>query len=221
MRIGLILLPELRLTPLQERLDRMRECFGEASLVVKKKADLSRLKAAVSQCNETPGKNGNIQGGIGFRQVVIEYWNLVKWVRGISHVQVFPSIRVKEKPGEGPYETTKLHSDVFAGDPSGVVVMIPLFGDIEFGGVEFYRPTKNFDKFTFYSDYALAPDFAPEYLGKMEEGHIHFVDAWCLHKTMVGKKRVSLDHRMIFDRFIDGDTKGTRMRNYIHIDQFP
>ena len=208
---------------MQERLDRMQECFGESSLVVKKKADLSNLKVAVSKylVGKTPGRNGDIQDGEGFARVVAEYWNLVKGVTGISHCQLSPSVRVKEKPTGGAYDTTKLHSDVFAGDPSGVVVMIPLFGDIEFGGVEFYRPTKNLDKFCFYPDYSLAPDFKPEYLGKMEEGYIHFVDAFCLHKTVVGKKRVSLDHRMIFDKFIESDSRGTRLRNYVPIESFP
>ena len=209
---------------MQERLDRMGECFGERSLVVRRGADLSRLRAAVERYIEgkTPGRNGNLQGGPGWSGVVVEYWNVVKsHIKGISHCQSSPSVRIKEGAGVGPYETSKLHSDIFAGDPSGVVVMIPLWGDIEFGGVEFFSPTKNFDQFRGYSDYSFAPDFGPEYLGKMEEGYIHFVDAYCLHKTSLGKRRVSLDHRLIFDRFIAGDTKGTRLRNYVHIDNFP
>lgn len=208
---------------LSGRLKRMEECFGTPSLVVKQKADLGNLKAAVSRylVGKAPRRNGDVQGGEGFETVVVEYWNLIKRVKGISHCQSFPSVRVKDGPSDGAYDTAKLHSDIFAGDPSGVVVMIPLFGDIEFGGVEFYKPTKNLEKFGFYPDYSLAPDFSPEYLGKMEEGYIHFVDAYCLHKTIVGKRRVSLDHRLIFDRFIESDTKGTRMRNYVPIDNFP
>jgi hypothetical protein len=203
----------------------MQACFGSPELVVKVPADLTELKAAVEKYlqGRVPRDNGDVQGGDGFRKVVVEYWNVVKgMVGGISHCQSFPSIRVKEKPSHGPYDTYKLHSDVFAGDPSGVVVMIPLFGDIENGGVEFYKPTRGRrEDFCFYSRYDLAPDFKPEYLGKMEPDKVHFVDAFCLHKTMVGKKRVSLDHRLIFDRFLESDSKGTRMRNYVPLEEFP
>lgn len=202
----------------------MGRCFGEKSLVVKVPADLERLKSAVKSYMEGKpvGRNGNVQVLEGFRKVVIEYWRLVSWVEGISHYQLYPSIRVKSGKTDGAYDTSKLHSDVFAGDPSGVVVMIPLFGDIEFGGVEFFEPTQgSYEDFKFYPDYDLAPDFKPKYLGKMEAGYIHFVDAFCLHRTMMGNKRVSLDHRMVFEDFLESDRKGTRMRNYVPANEFP
>ncbi len=202
----------------------MGRCFGEKSLVVKVPADLEKLKSVVSSYMEgkAVGRNGNVEVVEGFRKVVIEYWRLISWVEGVSHYQLYPSIRIKEGKVDGAYDTSKLHSDVFAGDPTGVVVMIPLMGDIEGGGVEFYRPTKgSYEDFKFYPDYDLAPDFKPEYLGKMEAGHIHFVDAFCLHKTMLGDRRVSLDHRMVFEEFLESDRKGTRMRNYVPANEWP
>src|SRR5206468_1154959 len=62
-----------------------------------------------------------------------------------------------DKNDQRPMAATKVHSDIWAGDPAGaIVLMLPLFGDVERLRVEYFeprempeplvQPLKNFDE---------------------------------------------------------------------------
>lgn len=167
-------------------------------------ADLSPLKRAVGAflaSGVPPRANGDCLPSEGtwglYEPVKVEALKLLD-VR-VPYVQG-PTVRIKPSPPGGRFDSSILHTDVWSGNPPTFVVMIPIEGDFETGGVEFYKPTKNLDLLRLeYEDYKSVPDFAPEYLGKMEPGLVHIVDWKCLHKTMNGGRRVSVDFRVAYD----------------------
>ena len=92
--------------------------------------------------------------------------------------------------------------------------MFPVLGDIKAGGVQFFKPTQNIDKMSVvYNTYQDVPDFNPSYLGRMSPNHIHVVDSYCLHKTMQGGMRVSVDWRFVVNNewLEPGDVHGIGM----------
>lgn len=198
---------------LTERFIRMAALFGAYGLVARLKADLEPLRAAVKAVLgkgdwlslNNLGTNGNLlktpECTAAYEVVERLAWDLVPNVG----LRTTPVIRVKGRLDKSTFGTSYIHSDTFAGHPTGCVVMIPICGDFEAGGVSFYRPTKGV--FKDYPNYADL-DFGPEYIGKMDGEHIHVLDAYCLHKTDLGGLRVSVDFRMILPP-IEGDFLGT------------
>ena len=184
-------------------------------------ADLSALIAAVRAVLEGPHElsvNGDVTTrGPAYDAFVAELWRLLRpyLVPPPRLVQKFPAIRVKEgKVTGGRYETSIIHTDAWSGNMSSVV-MIPVEGDFETGGVEFFMPTRNLGRLLKeYPDYRKAPDFGALYVGRMEPGKIYFLDAACLHKTMLGGRRVSVDVRLVY-----GDAEFSRSRNYVEYRQ--
>ena len=180
-------------------------------------ADLSALIAAVQAVLKEPHRlsvNGDVTTrGTGYDVFVGELWRLLGpyLVEPPRLVQRFPSIRVKDgRVTGGRYETSIVHTDAWSGNLSSVV-MIPIEGDFERGGVEFYLPTRNLGRLLDeYPDYADVPDFGAIPVGRMEPGKIYFLDAACLHKTMLGGRRVSVDVRLVY-----GDVEFSRRRNYV------
>jgi hypothetical protein len=124
---------------------------------------------------------------------------------------------VRRKPSRkgSRYSSEWIHSDVWSGNPAGFIVMFPISGDFENTGVEFFKPTKNLDLLNLkYNRYENVPDFGPEYIGKMEEGYMHVVDAFCLHRTMPGENtRVSVDMRFGYEGTMDV----RRAKNFVPI----
>jgi len=124
-----------------------------------------------------------------------------------------PILRKKPTENTGRYDSSYIHSDVWSGNSPGKIIMFPICGDFEAGGVEFFRPTKNLDILNVeYNDYRDVPDFGPEYIGKMEEGYMHIVSTSCLHRTMKGGTRYSVDIRLA-DRLMQNFLK-PRYQNY-------
>lgn len=113
-----------------------------------------------------------------------------------------PMVRIKPTPNLGPWDTGYIHTDVWAGN-SGLVVMIPIEGDFETGGVEFFAPTRNYEALLkpVIGSYEAAPDVGPKLIGRMEPGNVYVLSPMCLHRTMAGGgRRVSVDFRVAFDR---------------------
>lgn len=152
-----------------------------------------------------------------YERVVGEYRALVVPLlpeSGFEAAQSWVTVREKgTRPASGPYDSAKMHLDAWSGNPPGVVVMIPVEGDIEGGGVEFFRPTRNFHLVDEpLLDYNEAPDFGPEPLGGLWPWHVHFVD--CLHRTQAGGRRVSVDHRFAYR------LGGAKAGNYVDFDKW-
>lgn len=106
-----------------------------------------------------------------------------------------PIVRMKPSSDGGAKNSSLLHTDYWAGHDA-FVVMIPIGGDFKKGGVEFFEATQNLDLLLKpYADYSQAPDFKPRSLGQMEPGFVYVLDPRCLHRTMRGERRISVDFR--------------------------
>ncbi len=170
--------------------------------------DLSRLISLTNEHIALGGHTG-INGGVRPTpgQELIDEVRFLIGDRGLKYIQIYPDVRRKPHTYSGRYDSSQIHSDVWSANPAGYVVMFPISGDFENGGVEFFRPTKNLDRINqVYRDYRNVPDFGPEYIGKMEPGYMYVTD--CLHRTIPGKERISVDTRLAFDNY------GRRRRNY-------
>jgi hypothetical protein len=133
-----------------------------------------------------------------------------------------------------PYAASKIHSDVWAGEPSDTVVMnIPVLGDIARTSLEWLElPADLGDSYLkLYRDYADAEPVAR--LARRIElepqlGHIYFSDCALLHRTLRkgGACRVSIDLRFRFS----GDAQAkqeaerlsgpSRLANYVSFAQW-
>ena len=173
----------------------------EPGLLLKIPKNFSDLKEIALRHYEAGGKvraNGEIEP-LRNDDLINEVKTLLRGYNGITWVQRYPIVRLKPTRNSGRYDSSWIHSDMWSGNPPGAIIMIPITGDIENGGVEFYRPTKNIDLMDMeYPTYQDVPDFGPEYIGKMEPGFMHVVDAYCLHRTMPGMDRISVDFRIHF-----------------------
>lgn len=122
------------------------------------------------------------------------------------------------------YATTKLHSDIWTGEPaSSGTLIVPIMGDLENIGLEFNEPElDSFEDFVkTYSDYKDTEAFLGklhEYDCGMEKGNLYFFDSFCVHRTIKKKKglRVSIDFRAIFKEKLESDEKEdvVRIRPY-------
>lgn len=103
-----------------------------------------------------------------------------------------------------PYSSTKLHTDLWAGDPADTVAMLlPIAGDIERTTVEFFHPPDDFEEK--YLKVLDGYDAAKELAGRCRPypavprlGCAYFFDALVLHQTVrrQGGVRISLDCRL-------------------------
>jgi hypothetical protein len=128
-----------------------------------------------------------------------------------------------------PRGSTKLHSDIWAAEPSNsTAIFVPVLGDIKNTTVEFIEPLdfpKDFHRPL--DDFDSAQHLA--------EGGIHYpplftdcdlitVDALCLHRTIKnnGGFRLSIDFRALSKTYLDSDIYKTspRMENYIPPDRW-
>ena len=181
------------------------------------KADLSNLISAVQAVLVAPHQlstNGDVTTrGEKYAAFEIALWTLLRpyLIPPPKLVQRWPCIRVKEGKSTGSrFETSIIHTDAWSGNMSSVA-MIPIEGDFETGGVEFYIATQNLPELLReHGDYQHAPDFGALKVGQMEPGYIYFLDPSCLHKTMLGGRRVSVDVRLAYQ-----DLEFSRRRNYI------
>jgi len=195
---------------IEHRAERLGKIFGtEPGILLKIPKDLTVLKELV-EAHIALGCNPEINGEIppkNSEPIRDEVLSLVGQRSGLSHAG-YPIVRQKPCPHSGRYDSSYLHSDVWSGNPPGCIVMFPIMGDFTNGGVEFFKPTMNFNRLNEqYPSYDSVPDFRPEYLGKMEPGFMYVLDAFCLHRTMLGEKRISVDMRFAIDGKFLQDSK--------------
>lgn len=224
---------------LEDRRLRFMETFGVEGLLLEVPLDLRSVEKAGRAYIEASRRfgggdiyrapnftrNGDVRPRVEvreeFRALEVEVRRLFKEVlKGeLDLVQRVLAVRVKGGEEVGGYSSAYLHSDTWAGEPSGGVVMIPIEGDFTNGGVEFFRPTKGSvkDFARRMETYEQVPDFGPEYLGRMKPGHLYVLDAFCLHRTMRGGYRCSVDFRFTYKQKIPGDFGGIgkRLANYV------
>jgi hypothetical protein len=209
--------------------------FGTEGIFLEIPLDLSRLievtKRYLTRCCELTGTrvlnlpNRGSNGDVYPRVAVLdEFGEIEEEVSrlfnppGISSCQVPISVRVKGGGVSTRFSSDYVHSDTWSGHPAcGGVVMLPIYGDFGGGGVEFYRPTKNLEVLMKnYPSYAEVPDFGPELVGKMKAGHMYVIDHSCLHRTLMGKERVSVDFRFQYEEKLPLEYLGApkRVANY-------
>lgn len=224
---------------LRDREERFKKYFGVDGIFAEIPCDLSKVVKAtqdyLSACRRFGGSNvfalSNYtqNGDVRPRKEVLAEFKVVELearalfssvLRGeVEQVQRVESVRCKGGLERGSYSTNQLHSDIWAGEPSGGVVMIPIEGDFENGGVEFFKPTlgsvKDFSRY--YLSYSEVPDFGPVSVGKMKPGNLYVIDSFCLHQTMKGGYRCSVDFRFTYKDKVGSDFSGIgkRLANYV------
>ncbi len=204
---------------LRRREETLGRIFGvEPGLLLKIPKDFTALKLIVGKHLTEKGKvrlHGETEPLVN-EALKKEVLRLIEPRQGLSHAAMYPIVRSKPTPHSGRYDSSHVHSDVWSGHPPGCIVMFPIFGDFETGGVEFFRPRRNFEHLNkTYPNYQDVPDFDSEYIGRMEPGYMYVVDAFCLHRTMDGGKRVSVDMRFAIDDDINERHK--RRASYVPI----
>jgi hypothetical protein len=126
---------------------------------------------------------------------------VASWLRSLSVddliYEIFCPLTVRLVKGQRsvqeesrPYASTKLHADLWAGEPADFVdVHIPLMGDIERTTIEFYQPPADFEEkfLRILNDYDEGRELesrSERYPTNMRLQHAYFVDAIVLHRTM-------------------------------------
>ena len=184
-------------------------CFGEPDLsetqvVERLDTELGRL------VNRTP--NGVLMPKLEFAREFNELHRVIAdWVRSLRIepliARMFCPITVRIVKGKGetqavirPYSSTKIHVDLWSGDPSdNVGINLPVLGDIHSTTVAFYHPPVDFERkwLRVMKDFDEGREIAgacTEYPTHLQIGHAYFYDATVLHKTTQreGGTRVSL-----------------------------
>lgn len=123
-----------------------------------------------------------------------------------------------------PYATTKVHLDIWAGEPTyAFMAFIPLLGETEKNGVEFHEPKNIPAEFLQQLDDYLGGQVLREgartYPAKFTKGDLIIVDPFLLHNTVKESAdiRLSLEFRVIPDEVVDSDIEnsGITWNNYI------
>lgn len=129
---------------------------------------------------------------------ITDSWQLPVIVRAVEGKPRDPKTWLR------PYATTKIHSNVWAGEPSDLVLLnLPVLGDIENttirwfqppaeAGEKFLRTLNDFGEGDAVVRESLPLDLTPKL------GHLYFSDAWVLQQTQQngGGPRVSIDLRV-------------------------
>ena len=107
--------------------------------------------------------------------------------------------------GKRPYSSTKLHVDMWNGDPpNAMTVFIPVIGDIARTTIDFFEPQEAMmkDFMRVMPDYEEGAEMiaaSSQYVFKMKHKHLYVADPLLLHRTVKknGGIRVSIDLRFI------------------------
>ncbi|MBN8547708.1 MAG: hypothetical protein J0M12_00185 [Deltaproteobacteria bacterium] len=178
----------------------LRACLGEGQNLSDDALLASINDAALPKlANRTP--NGAV---LPKKEVAKEFNELHRvvgnWVEslGLDDIvaEIFCPLTLRIMSGKGdpklaarPYATSKMHADVWAGDPGdGVNVIVSLFGDVEKTAVDFYRPPADFeDRFLKHlADYDEGKEYlvgCEPYKFEPQVGTVLFFDAIVPHKT--------------------------------------
>lgn len=139
-------------------------------------------------------------------------------------------VRGTHEGGTRPKASTKLHTDIWAGEfANSMMIFIPLFGDIENIGVEFFEPSDEFypDFVRILNDYDEGKHLIEnsiKYNCPLKNEFIYFIDSFLLHRTFKNSNswRLSLDFRFQPVEEIASDLKidTKRDENYISYDEW-
>lgn len=220
----------------------IRACLGNPDNTLSEEALLEM--AGNTLANRTP--NGVL---IAKREFDREFNHLHKVTAGWLHsllpdelvYQICCPIVVRLVKGERnlddearPYSSTKLHSDIWTGEPSDFIgIRIPVLGDIERTTIAFYHPPDDFEEryhrsLTDYDEIRALEARSARYPLNLRPGYAYFVDGTMLHKTVKlgGTARVSIHiefrrptaemDRQEIERLCDPG----RLKNYIDRDQW-
>ena len=141
--------------------------------------------------------------------------DLLAWDR-IAKIHVPVNIRVsfsgldnELQLSSRPLASQKEHIDVWAGEPiNSFLLFLPVFGDVEASGVEYYNcdlsevPLGELSDFADYKAVRLPGD-----VQKMEMDTLHIADCLVFHRTIKKKSgfRVSIDFRGVYEEFLSGE----------------
>lgn len=121
-----------------------------------------------------------------------------------------------------PHASTKLHSDVWAGEAANLMLfVVPLFGDMS-TNVEFFEPDAGFTGYARqladFDDGGELERGCTRYDCQLEPGHGYLMDAFVLHRTLKrgGGLRVSVDLRFLTSLEAESDIPqgAARLKNY-------
>lgn len=129
-----------------------------------------------------------------------------------------------------PYATSKLHSDIWTGEPADcATLIIPVMGDLDKSGMDFFDPI--FDSYSdfvkTYTDYRDTEKIARagnRYPCELTPNHVYAFDSFCLHRTRKqgGGIRVSIDLRIVYKDKLETDVErlAERLANYITMEEW-
>lgn len=163
-----------------------------------------------SAANRTP--NGALVPKTEFEREYNELHRAVAaWLTSLNMSHLMASIRcpivvravkgiANDSSAKRPYAASKMHVDLWAGDPpDGVAVIIPFLGDLENTTIEWYRPPQGFEEqyLTVMDSYDIAREIESEctlYPLEARMGDAYFIDAIVMHRTVIhgGGARVNL-----------------------------
>ena len=157
----------------------------------------------------------------------------VSLIQQSVHVR-FNNGKYDEKLGQRSYATTKVHTDIWNGEPAGVIIVfIPVLGDVAANGIEFFEPDLTLikDFVRVLDDYGEAEDLvraATRYNLDMQKRCIYFADSFLLHRTRKSGRglRISIDFRIIPEEHVLSDDLQTSYvnknweRNFVPISEF-
>ena len=142
-------------------------------------------------------------------------------LENLSSVQTTFKVRLlnskKPKNFNNNYSTEKIHTDVWNNEPSSSILFnIPLMGNTNKIGLNFYHPQKrisDFDKrFNNYDEAKYLYKYIKHYSFPFKKGFIYLSDAFSLHSTKYSKLsknkdnvRLSIDVRGIFKKKIGNE----------------
>ena len=161
-------------------------------------------------------KKENLMSFNKLQKVIFDEFSKNNINENIDRVQFPINVRLQSgsfKTEERPRASTKKHTDIWAGDPSGaIIVFLHLHGDYEKIGIDFFK-TEQFPKSLVKTldDY----DYGNNKIDGIKELHLKyddsgwiFVDPFILHQTFKKSDgiRISLDFRFIPKDKVDSDT---------------
>tara|TARA_Y200000002_G_scaffold71953_1_gene56319 strand:+ start:5400 stop:7268 length:1869 start_codon:yes stop_codon:yes gene_type:complete len=161
-------------------------------------------------------KKENLMSFNKLQKVIFDEFSKNNINENIDRVQFPINVRLQSgsfKTEERPRASTKKHTDIWAGDPSGaIIVFLHLYGDYEKIGIDFFK-TEQFPKSLVKTldDY----DYGNNKIDGIKELHLKyddsgwiFVDPFILHQTFKKSDgiRISLDFRFIPKDKVDSDT---------------
>jgi len=180
--------------------------FNKKNLLEKNIEDILKLP------NITPG--GQIRGTSEtahayqlVHNVLYKILKKSKLYDGLQRLGWF-SIRIKKGIDTKNYQireyaTSKIHSDIWAGEKNHSKIILMLLGDVKRNSVSFFEPLKfkkgSFDFKNKSFDKGLKNITKIKKLGRAELGELCFFDQYCLHQTYLAKQakaRVSIDLRV-------------------------